>query len=644
MKVPRMVEPSPSEPALSEILDASSQPAIACHADTLRVTYANAAAGRLLGCHAADLLQRELERICPSLVTFMAPWQASESSTDAGESQAATIHHIASDGSRLPLVASWESIAVAGQRMVVIRFSRLVETASEENTEAEAALRESERAMAMLMENLPGMVYRCGNTPGWPIEFVGPGAQDLTGFAPADFVEKRVSYNDLIHPDDRQRLWDEVQDALNEGRRFEVTYRITDASGKLKHCWERGGAVLDADGQVTALEGFIADISVIRSLEDQLRQSQKLEALGRLAAGVAHDFSNLLTVMTGYGHLLLRRLPTGESTRGMVQEIVKAGQQATTLTRQLLAFGRQQPVASRVVSLNDCIRDTAKLLQRLATPAHPLRLELEPRLRPICVDPRQIEQVLMNLVTNARDASPRGGAITVATRMVSTATSRLDDRFHQVSRLWVELSVRDCGRGMDQETQSRIFEPFFTTKHAGEGTGLGLATVHGIVEKHQARIEVESEPGRGTAIRICFPPADDEPSTSNSVDRYDEVRGGTETVLIVEDDPQVLKLIEHSLQAYGYEVLAASTAREALDIHAQEHRRIQAVVTDIHMLEMSGLQLAEHLPDVNVLFMSASPDPADLSGSTNTPARPYLQKPFTSAELARKLREILDAR
>lgn len=639
-----MVEPSPSELAVSEMLDASSQPALACGADTLRVVHANAAASRLFERPSADLVQTELAQVCPPLVDRLTEWQTGESSTTDLESHGATIIHTASDGSRHSLVATWESVIAAGERMIVVRFSRLVTAAASEETSAEAALRESERAMAMLMENLPGMVYRCGNTPGWPMEIVGPGAFDLTGFTPADFVEKRVSYNDVIHPDDRQRLWDEVQEALNEGRRFEVTYRITDASGKLKHCWERGGAVLDADGKVLALEGFIADISVIRSLEEQLGRSQKLEALGRLAAGVAHDFSNLLTVMTGYGHLLLRRLPTGEPMRGMVQEIVKAGQQATALTRQLLAFGRQGPVASRVVSLNDCIRDTDKLLQRLATPAHPLRLELEPDLRSICVDPRQIEQILMNLVTNARDASPRGGAITIATRLVNTAATRLDDRFHQVSRPWVELSVRDCGSGMDEQTKSRIFEPFFTTKQAGEGTGLGLATVYGVVEKHGGRIEVDSEPGRGTAIRICFPPADDALHTSDALERYDEVRGGSETVLIVEDDPPVLKLIEHSLQAYGYQVLAASTPQEAIDIFAQERPRIQAVVTDINMPEMSGPQLAEHLTDARILFMSASPEMAYATDGVNTASRPYLQKPFTSAELARKLREVLDAR
>jgi signal transduction histidine kinase/ActR/RegA family two-component response regulator len=381
-------------------------------------------------------------------------------------------------------------------------------------------------------------------------------------------------------------------------------------------------------------------------LDEDSGQSHKMEAVGRLAGGVAHDFNNILTVINGCSDILLDTLPAGDSGRELIGEIKKAGERGVALTRQLLAFSRKQMTQPQVVDLCKLVRDLEGMLRRLVREDVVVVLNLHPAPLPVFVDPGQIEQVLMNLVINARDAMPAGGTITITTDCVeqvysATKSGKLPPGPH------VLLKVADTGCGMDAETKARIFEPFFTTKERGKGTGLGLATAYGVVQQSGGVIEVTSAPGRGTAFRIRLPLAPDAADSGVSpAARPDSVKGGAETVLLVEDEDGVRALVRRTLQSLGYNVLEARNGMEAL-VRSRKHRgTIELLLTDVVMPHLGGAELMPILkrrhPRLRVIFMSGYAESVVVSQGIALGEARYLDKPFTADQLSRLVREALD--
>ncbi|MGH9945533.1 MAG: ATP-binding protein, partial [Pyrinomonadaceae bacterium] len=393
--------------------------------------------------------------------------------------------------------------------------------------------------------------------------------------------------------------------------------------------------------------GVARDVTERKGLEEQLRQAQKMEAVGRLAGGVAHDFNNLLTAITGYSDLSLRRLADNPAVRRNLEEVKKAAERAAGLTRQLLAFSRKQVLQPKVIVLNDVIHDMNKMLQRLIGEDVELRAELDPRLGRVKADPGQIEQVIMNLSVNARDAMPLGGRLTIATAN-ATLTAEDARRHHYVQPgAYVLLSITDTGCGMDEETRKHIFEPFFTTKEVGKGTGLGLSTVYGIVKQSGGYVWADSEIGRGTTFRIYFPRVE-APIRSDIVKDGDgALPQGEETVLLVEDEDIVRELTHEFLEMSGYTVLEARNGRDAITICEQHDGPINLVLTDVVMPQMSGRELVERLaplrPAMRVLYMSGYTDDQIVHHGVLSESKSFLEKPFTIQALARKVRAVLDA-
>lgn len=386
---------------------------------------------------------------------------------------------------------------------------------------------------------------------------------------------------------------------------------------------------------------------VLRETEAQLRQAQKMEAVGRLAGGVAHDFNNLLTVIRGYSELLLSRLLPTDPMRKDMEEVKKAADRATGLTRQLLAFSRRQFIAAKVLDLNALVSNMDGMLRRLlGEDIIELCAELDPHAGAIKADPGQVEQVIMNLVVNARDAMPKGGSLTIETKNVTIGKSARQDAVGVAPGSYVLLAVRDTGHGMDAETKSHLFEPFFTTKEQGKGTGLGLSTVYGIVKQSGGSITVESAPGRGTTFRIYFPRVEREASEpAVAADTIESVHG-RETILLVEDEPSVRGLVHETLRLHGYTVLEARHGIEALLTGARHGGAIHLLLTDVVMPQMSGPEVAEKLltvrPGIKVLYMSGYPDHPVFDQGGVSRETSFLAKPFSPNVLAKKVREILD--
>jgi len=387
--------------------------------------------------------------------------------------------------------------------------------------------------------------------------------------------------------------------------------------------------------------------AALRQTEDQLRQSQKMEAVGRLAGGVAHDFNNLLTVIRGYSELLLGRLASTDPIRKDMEEVKKAADRASGLTRQLLAFSRRQFVAPKIFEVNALVTNMDGMLRRLlGEDIIELCLELKPHVGSIRADPGQIEQVIMNLAVNARDAMPTGGRLTIETQTVTLARRGFSEAPGLEPGSYVMVSVRDTGLGMDEETQSHLFEPFFTTKAKGKGTGLGLSTVYGIVKQSGGSISVESHPGTGTTFNIYFPRVEEGPHRMEGVTNSSDPARGKETILLVEDEPSVRGLVFEALRINGYTVLEARHGIEALLTGTKHLGPIHLLLTDVVMPQMSGPEVADKLttirPDMKVLYMSGYPDHPVFAQGALKKAAAFLQKPFTPNVLVQKVREVLD--
>ena len=455
----------------------------------------------------------------------------------------------------------------------------------------------------------------------------------------------RARFLEMIHPEDREGLMAARSDAL-AGSPFDTEYRVLWADGSEHWIASKGRTYFDASGKATRMEGVAREITDQKRLEEQLRQAQKMEAVGRLAGGVAHDFNNLLGVILGYAELLLRRSDTNEAQRAKLTEIVKASDRATSLTRQLLAFSRKQVLEPTSLDLNALLSDVGKMIARLI--GEDIRIVVLPAedLGPVVADRGQLEQVVMNLAVNARDAMPQGGTLTFETRNVE-----LDDAAAPAGApigSYVMLAVRDTGAGMDPLILSHIFEPFFTTKGQGKGTGLGLATVYGIVTQSGGHIRVESEPGKGTTFRVYLPRVDEAVLPSPTPAVRDTEHGSGTMILLVEDDDALRALARELLEANGYQLLVAADAEEALAVAAAHGGAIDVLLTDVVMPGMDGRALADRLlalrPQMKVLFMSGYTDDAVSHRGVLDPGTRLLRKPFTEKALTEKLREALAGR
>lgn len=383
-----------------------------------------------------------------------------------------------------------------------------------------------------------------------------------------------------------------------------------------------------------------------RHLEEQLRQAQKMEAVGMLAGGIAHDFNNLLTIINGYSQMVLGTLPPGDENRSSVEQIMKAGERAAELTRQLLTFSRRQVVRPKALDLNTVVAATAVMLRRLIGEHIELRIVAGPDLGKVHADAGQLEHVILNLAVNSRDAMPNGGTLILETQNVEFGESYVGSNATIQAGPYVMLAVTDTGIGMDERTRSHLFEPFFTTKAQGHGTGLGLSTVYGIVKQSNGEIVVYSEPGHGTCIKLYFPVVAEAVVEDVTEDLPSGVLSGTETILLVEDEEAVRKLVRRTLEKQGYQLLVAASGTEALDIVRGHRGTIHLVITDVVMPQMGGRQLAEGLkalrPEIRVLFVSGYTQSSVLRSGDLVEGEMFLQKPFTPRALARRIRELLD--
>ncbi len=451
----------------------------------------------------------------------------------------------------------------------------------------------------------------------------------------------------LIHPENRAAMELEIQSVLFSRSPLHVEYRVQKKDGQYCVVRNDGYFVLDANGNIARMVGFIVDISAQRALEDQLRHSQKMEAFGRLAGGVAHDFNNLLTVISGYNEIVLHDLSPNDPRRDCVEEIGKAAERASSLTAQLLAFSRQQVLQPKVFEINSVFSDVSKMLRRLI--GEDIKLVTVPSPERSCVkaDLGQLENVLVNLAVNARDAMPQGGTLTIKTAIV-----KIDPNDPEIAEglkpgEHVLLTVSDTGTGIPPEVRKQIFEPFFTTKAVGRGTGLGLATCYGIVKQSGGHISVESEVGSGTTFKIHLPRVEEPHASDVALESMNKLQGGTETILVVEDEPMVRRLAVAILIDLGYRVLEAANGEEALRVaQANKGSSLDLVITDIVMPGMSGKALAlwirSTFPQVKILFTSGYPnhelDEEDAIGANAL----FMPKPFAPKKLAEHVRLLLD--
>jgi two-component system cell cycle sensor histidine kinase/response regulator CckA len=509
-----------------------------------------------------------------------------------------------------------------------------------ERKRAEHALRQSEQRFQDLFENAKDILFTLdleGN-----VTSLNKSAEEVMGWSREEALS--INLKTLVAPEHANLCNQIMQRILNEEplQHFEICLLRKDGR---KALLETSARLIYSDGQKQGIQGIARDVTERRQLEGMVRQSQKLEAIGRLSGGLAHDFNNLLCVISGHAELLSERLEQSLPAARNVTQIKKAVDSASTLVRQLLAFSRKQVFHPQIMDLNKIVVETEKLLGRLIGEDIEFFTSLEPELGRVQVDPIQIEQVLVNLVLNARDAMPQGGKLTIETcNMDVEEGSRCSGGIAPAGK-YVVLAVTDSGCGMDEETQSRIFEPFYTTKELGKGTGLGLATVYGIVKQSGGFIWVYSEVGQGTTLKVYLPRVNDPAATLPSEEATLDARRGTETVLLVENAEPLRALAKEFLKSSGYAVMEADNGKEALQIARAFSGPIDLLLTDVIMPGMGGKQLAEQLtglrPATKVLYMSGYPDDGIVKSGILGSGMAFLEKPFTREMLLRKVRQAL---
>jgi two-component system cell cycle sensor histidine kinase/response regulator CckA len=524
--------------------------------------------------------------------------------------------------------------------------ARSLDKSDAERLRAESALRRSEGRMKSVLDAAPDAVIGM-NAQGLVVSW-NPRAEAIFGWSGSEAVGRRLA--ELIIPPRHGETHAEglarflaTGEGPVIGRRIELGALRRDGS---EFPVELTITVFK-EGDATLFSAFVADITERKRLEAQLLHSQKMDSVGRLAGGVAHDFNNLLGVITGYGELLGKRIPDDPQLKKYVSDILRAAERAAGLTRQLLAFSRKQVLQPQILDLNTLVGEMEKMLRRLIGEDVQLITVFDDRLQRVQADPGQIEQVLMNLAVNARDAMPRGGRLTIETANLDLDATYARSRPDVKPGPYVMLAVSDTGHGMDPEVLGHIFEPFFTTKEPGKGTGLGLSTVHGIVKQSGGHIFVYSEPNHGTTFKVYLPRLEEVETVAEATSAPEaRVQQGSETVLLVEDEESLRSIVREILEASGYTVIEARHAGHALGIAEGHPAPIHLLITDVVMPGMSGRELAERLAalhaETRVLYMSGYTDDAVVLHGVLAADVAFLQKPFTVEALARKVREVLD--
>jgi PAS domain S-box-containing protein len=535
------------------------------------------------------------------------------------------------------IVGSIEPLEVGDERVLLSVFQDMTERKN-----AEERLRISEERYRLLFENNPFPMW-VFDEETLAFRAVNEAACRHYGYSREEFLSMTIL--DIHPPEDAPPLLARIEGETREYQESGIWRQRKKDGTSIEVEITSNPFVFDGRGAQLVLA---ADVTERRLLESQLHQAQKMEAVGQLAGGIAHDFNNLLTVILGYSGVIRGQLQDDHPVRPEVDEIQKAGERAATLTRQLLAFSRRQVLLPQVLDVNAVVTDVDKMLRRLIGEDVDLRTVCDPGTGRVKADPGQLEQVLMNLAVNARDAMPGGGKLTIATRNVEVGEAYAREHVPMKPGSYVMLSVSDTGVGMDAQTKARIFEPFFTTKEKGKGTGLGLATVYGIVKQSGGFIWVYSEPEHGTAFKIYFPRVEEEAEHARrrSAPQAPESVSGTETLLLVEDEEGVRRLAREVLEKHGYTVLEASGRQSALDLAEHHSGPIHLVLTDVVMPEMDGPEVATRLsalrPGIKVLYMSGYTNDAVLHRGLLDAGVAFLQKPFSPKELARRVRELLD--
>jgi PAS domain S-box-containing protein len=622
---------------LASIVESSDDAIIATSVDGLIQSW-NAGAERMYGYSAAEVVGQSVALITPPDRLAELDWVRERISHSQSVKQFETVH-VRKDGTPITISLTISPILnLVGRPIGVSNIARDISASKQ----AQAALVASQELYRLITEHTSDLISLIDDAGRYM--YASPSYHAMLGYEPEALIG--IAALELLHPDDRAILIQQWRRLLSTGR-IQAICRIRDVNGEW--FW------IDSSGSASERQGrrvFVIvsrDITERRRLEAQFLQSQKMESIGRLAGGIAHDFNNLLTAITGYTGLALDSLPSEHLAHADLLEIQRAANRAAALTNQLLSFARKRVIAPSIFSLNELIRDMESLLRRLIGEEIVLIIQSDTLLGPIRADPGQIEQVLVNLVINARDAMPGGGELTIATSDARIDAAYARQHAGATAGAYALLSVSDTGVGMSLEVQTHIFEPFYTTKDHSKGTGLGLATCYGIVKQHGGYIWFSSEVGQGTTFSVYLPRVDGptELLPHRSKPAHMPLLRGKETVLLVEDEPTLRALTARILRDLGYQVLEASHGAQALELALAQTRPLHLLLTDIVMPGMRGNLLAERLvdrlPSLKVLFMSGYAGNAlDVQEWLGTRAA-FLQKPFSLDILARKLREVLDA-
>jgi two-component system, cell cycle sensor histidine kinase and response regulator CckA len=601
----------------------------------LRIVCANAALAAIDGLPAAEHRGRRVAdvaaEVAPTVDDLLRRALAGEAVRDAGLRA----------GERDWVVNCFPVRDAAG---AVIGAGATVDDVTERRT-AEGAVRRSEERLRQMAEHLP-LVFWLTNADGSEIWYLSPGYERVWGRSVESLLADPASFLDAVHPEDRPRM--QHAQSLAPDVDYDEEYRIIRPDGTVAWIRDRAFEIRDGDGRRVARTGFAMDVTEAKHLEAQLRQAQKMEGLGRLAGGIAHDFNNMLTLIEGYGGLALAKLSAGGDATAEVREMLQAGERAAELTRRLLTFSRHRPPRSGTACVNEVVADMQELLRRLIGEDIVVTTALDPAAAglAVAVDPVELGQVVMNLAVNARDAMPGGGDLAITTRMARVEAGTLPARAGARPGEHVVLVVRDTGTGMTPETLDQAFDPFFTTKPPGEGTGLGLATVYGIVEQAGGHVALRSAPGDGTEVTVHLPVTEavQPAGAPSTVDKASSPRAG-ETILVVEDEPALRALVALVLREAGYTVLEAGSGEEALrvaDAHAGE---LHLLLTDVVMPGMPGPALAARMrdrrPGLRTIFVSGYPDRAE-GGAPAPEDGAFVPKPFSPQVLVHTVRGLLD--
>jgi PAS domain S-box-containing protein len=597
--------------------------------------YANAALATILGLRSPEAILGQHWRTAYAFQgTSLMEMQVRQSLASTGK-WSGQLQFRRPNGDRVP-VEMQVSLLPDGGTVCVCRDLSQHQLAEKARAEAEAKYR-------MLVEQVNAISYiaEIGINGQW--FYVSPQVEAILGYTPEEWLALAPDWAEHIHPDDLPAVL-AAEEQSGRGLPFQAEFRVRRKDGR--EVWLNDTAVIaQGSNSHPVMEGIMVDITERKALETQLQQSRKMEAVGRLAGGIAHDFNNLLTIITGYTELALNRPQLPHEVRADIERIENASGRAAALVRQLLAFSRKQVLQPKILDLNKIVLNLDSLLRRLMDERIQMVTQVKDDIGKVKADPAQIEQVIMNLVVNARDAMPEGGRLVVETCNTDLDATYAVDHVSVKPGRYVMLAVSDTGVGMDKQTVAHIFEPFFTTKESGRGTGLGLSTVYGIVKQSGGYIWVYSEPGKGSTFKVYLPRVDESPEDFTAGESTHRAQAGKETILVVEDEEDVRELIQTVLREKGYEVIVSEDPQHAERAAAQFGGEIHLLLTDMVMPGISGRELATRISarrqDIRVLYMSGYTDNVITAGGMLEKGLAFLQKPFSPATLVQKVREVL---